>query len=443
MKKMKYPHLVLALVSALTVGACGGDSGATVVDNGVADNGLPPGDNGTPEDNGMVTEDAGPTGVVSHVVLAYDDQAQVTYFVQVPAFGTSATSSFTGISVPKLAITVAFGDDAFFYVGSADGPAVTRFEVTPTGIIEDEEVSFENEGTTVTGGYQSNLILVSPTKAYYIDQANSQIVVWNPTDMTVTDTIEHESINEAGVRTGISGFPIRVGTKYYYGLGWFNSTTLDGVHGAAVLVIDSADDTATIVRDADDRCGYSFSVVEGTDGIYVGTEAFGSAQHALSAGTAAPCMLRLDPDTLEFDEDYQVALESLVGDVPAGTLVPGPSAGTAYLRALDFTALGVSLQDWMTGGAGGTSMGNARVLSTQPAWVWYQVALGETPTATLLTHPASSAATLGVVTGGGTLIPQYAGPRTFLRNFTGNTYGDVQLDAQGNVRSAVRVVVAP
>ena len=109
-------------------------------------------------------------------------------------------------------------------------------------------------------------------------------------------------------------------------------------------VIDTANDSVSVVRDAAERCGYSFSVVEGTDGLYVGTESFGAAQRALSATSAAPCMLRLDPDTLTFDADYQVALEPLVGDIPAGTLVPGSEPGKAYLRALDFAKLGYTIE---------------------------------------------------------------------------------------------------
>ncbi|MCA9576386.1 MAG: hypothetical protein R3B40_04735 [Polyangiales bacterium] len=439
MTTLRHLDRMLAIASALTIAACGGGSGTDTPDNGA-----PPTDNGTPPADNGVDDDQGAAGEVSHVVMAYDDATQVTYMVQVPDLAAETMSSFTGTSVPKLAVAVAFGDDPYFYVGSSDGPAVTRYEVTADGIVEDDEVSFENEGTTATGGYQSNLILVSRTKAYYIDQGNSQLVIWNPTTMTVSGTSSFDSINEVGARSGISGFPIRVGTKYFYGVGWFTMATLDVLHGAAVLVIDSADDSATLVRDEDERCGYSFSVVEGTDGLYVGTEAFGAAQHALSMGTAAPCMLRFDPDTLTFDDTYQVALESLVGDVPAGTLVPGPTAGTAYLRALDFATLGFTLDEWKTGGPSGTSMGNARVLSTQPAWAWYELTLGDTPTATLLTHARSSAATLGIELGAGQrVIPEYAGPRTHLRSFTGNTYGSVGLDAQGNVRSAVRVVVTP
>ncbi len=438
MTRTFFPRAILAFALAVGAAACGDDDSKP--DNGEQNDDKS--DAGEPN-NGDGDAGGEPEGDISYVAIAQGEG--VSYLVQVPALGAGAMSDFTGVEVPGAAVGVSFGDDPYVYVGSNNGPEIVRFEAKKDGLVEDVRISLAAQGTTSTSGYQSNLLLVNKEKAYLIDNSNSQIVIWNPTTMTVTGKIEHASINEAGLRTGISGFPVFAHDKFFIGVGWLNAQTLEVIHGAAVLVIDTTNDTATVVRDPAERCGYSFSVVEGADGIYVGTESYGAAQHALSAATQAPCMVRLDPQTLTFDADYQVALSDLVGGAPAGTLVPGPEIGKAYLRALDEGALGMTIAQWLTGGQGGGPVGNGRVLSSRAAWSWFELTLGDTPSATLLPYAPTSGATLRIDTGAGTLIPEFdnANSRTALREFSGHVYGDIVLDAQGHVRAVTRVVVQP
>lgn len=413
--KIKMKNVLVGLAAALAFAACGDDSPGT----------------DAPVNDIRFTE--------GYVVIGQADP--VSYLMGVEALASGATVGFDdGVEIPGVAIGVSFGDDPYLYVGASDAPEIVRYALTEQGLVEDARVSLAGAGTTSVGGYQSNLLLVSKEKAYYIDQAKDQLVVWNPTTMEVTGSVEFdEPITGEGLRTGISGFPLLHDGRFYIGLGWLDAQTLEVIGGAAVLVIDTETDETKVVRDPDGECGYSFSVVQGGDVLWVGSEAYAAAYWAITGDEAArPCMKILDPETLEFGGNavyFDLAIEAA-----AGTLVPGPTATKAYLRYLSEDDLGMTLEEWRTGGENGTPVGNARVLSSRPAWRWAEVDY-EQEVIVPLDFAPSSGATLRIDTGNGTLLPEFdnAAGKTYLRDFTGNVYGDIVLEAQGHVRSVAHL----
>lgn len=435
----KKTRALLALTAALAFAGCGDDDSTDdpgddpMVDMGTTD---------------MSSDDdlgGGPVTTESYVVTVHDGDSDITYLAQVDDLAAGTTVGFTGPQVPGSVIAVASGDDPYVYVGSSSS-VLYRYVVTADGIELDDEVDFINEGTTAINGYQSALFLVDETKGYFLDLANNQVVIWNPTDMTVTGAEDFsETVTGADIRSGHSGFPIQIGTKYYYGLGFIDSTTLGVLGGAAMLVIDSADDSATVFRDPMDRCGYTFSIAEGTDGIYLASESYAAANHALDDSAPAPCMVRFDPETETFDETFQQDLTALVGGTAAGTVVPGPTAGEAYLRVLEESELPCTVEQWSMGDsscpAGGAGP-RARLLSVQAAWKWYELTLGDTPVATEMPDAVlTSGATLGINSGAEILVPEFEGTATDLRDFTGNVYGDIVLESEGYIRSIAKVTV--
>tara|TARA_B100001750_G_scaffold230460_1_gene226924 strand:+ start:2175 stop:3494 length:1320 start_codon:yes stop_codon:yes gene_type:complete len=434
-------RVFLAIFAALTFAAgCGDDDGDTT-DPG---DDLPGTDLGVTDDAGGEDPDGGPVPetIDRYIATVYDTDSEITYLAELDAL--TGTADFTGTQVVGSTIAVGFGDDPYVYIGSSASSTIGRYEFTVDGMVLDEEIDLLNEGTTATSGYQSHLILVDRTKAYYIDVPNNQLVIWNPTEMTITGSEDFSApIAMADMRSGIGGFPVQVGTKLFYGVGWLDATTLEVVGGAAVLVIDTTDDTAELVRDPAQRCGYSFSVAEGTDGLYVATEAYGAASHALGDSEFEPCMVRFDPEAETFDASYEQDLTALVDGAPAGTIVPGPAAGQAYLRVLDESALPCTLAQWSMGDASCPAGGGgprARLMSIQPAWKWFELTLGDEAAATEMPEAAlTSGATLGIQTGTEVLVPEFADSTTDIRDFTGNTYGDIVVESPGTIRSVIHV----
>ena len=189
-----------------------------------------------------------PETIDRYIATVYDTDSEITYLAELDAL--TGTADFTGTQVVGSTIAVGFGDDPYVYIGSSASSTIGRYEFTVDGMVLDEEIDLLNEGTTATSGYQSHLILVDRTKAYYIDVPNNQLVIWNPTEMTITGSEDFSApIAMADMRSGIGGFPVQVGTKLFYGVGWLDATTLEVVGGAAVLVIDTTDDTAELVRE--------------------------------------------------------------------------------------------------------------------------------------------------------------------------------------------------
>ncbi|MFY0579659.1 hypothetical protein ACN28S_40285 [Cystobacter fuscus] len=74
----------------------------------------------------------------------------------------------------------------------------------------------------------------------------------------------------------------------------------------------------------------------------------------------APCLLKFNPDTLQFDPAFYKDLNSLAGGAATGALLPGPQ-GVTYVRVLNDTI------------PPETSFSNARILASGAGWEWWKV----------------------------------------------------------------------
>ncbi|WP_257458615.1 hypothetical protein [Archangium lipolyticum] len=285
------------------------------------------------------------------------------------------------IEVPGRALGVGIPKSGHLYVAGDEGATVTRYTLSSDGrLVPSGVVSFAGKGVSSIGEYQSQFQFVSPTKAYYFDGRTSQAIVWNPSDMTVTGSINLTGISVEGAILTFSAVPIRRENQVIMPLGWRPATGIGIVKQAGVVVIDTRTDTATIVKD--DRCGYVREGVVGPDGmVYIATEVYGSAVRRMAGeNTPVPCVLKFDPQTLKFDPSFFVELSTLAKGSTAGTLFPG-SNGNVYLRVLDESIYTVK---------DGT---HPRLVASAPAWKWWKVEfnpLSATPVASLPASTGSS-----------------------------------------------------
>src|SRR5690606_32540249 len=198
-----------------------------------------------------------------------------------------------------------------------------------------------------------------------------------------------------GENLSFTAAPVRHGDKLYTFPGW-RLSPMETVARAAVVVVDTTTDEATIVEDT--RSGYVRDGVMGSDGkLYVATEAFGSAAYHLNDENPVPRLLRFDPEKEEFDPDFSVDLGSLFGGAAAGSLIVGPG-NQAFLRVLDEEAAP-------------EAPANARVLASAPAWGWVTLTVGDTPSASLIE---------GAPLSGGSTVPFTLGTRVFTLVFVNN-----------------------
>ena len=305
------------------------------------------------------------------------------------------------IELPGRSLGVGIPKSGALFVGGNEGRTVTRYNLTSDGRLEQgATVSFESKGVASIGEYQHQFQFVSESKAYYFDGRTAQAIIWNPKDMTLTGSINLSGITVEGTILTFSTQPIQLENQVIMPLGWRPATGVGITPQAGVVVIDTRTDTAAIVKDT--RCGYVRDGVMGADGmLYLATEVYGSAVRRVAGGeTPVPCLLRFNPSTLAFDPSFHVRLDTLVGGATAGSLLPGPQAGTAYLRVFDESLFEVK--------AGV----HPRTMASAPAWKWWLLRL-DTLSATLVEGlPASTGSTFLFKADDRTLFTEFASGST-------------------------------
>ncbi|RKH03450.1 hypothetical protein D7V97_26575 [Corallococcus sp. CA053C] len=267
------------------------------------------------------------------------------------------------------------------FVSSSESAVVTRYNVTNDNKLEKAgEVSFASKGLSSIGEYQNQFQFVSETKAYYFDGRTSQIIIWNPKEMTLTNSISLPAMTIEGTILTFASNPIRVGTQVLMPLGWRPAAGIGITKKAGIIVLDTANDTAQVVTD--DRCGYVRDGVVGADGqVYLATEAYGAAVKRTAQANPdvpTPCLLKFDPKTATYDKAFYKVLGDLTNGGATGSLLQGPT-GSGYLRVLDESTYTV---------ADGT---HPRVIASAVAWRWWKLDLANITKATLVdTLPAST-----------------------------------------------------
>ncbi|QSQ26368.1 hypothetical protein JY651_16150 [Pyxidicoccus parkwayensis] len=342
---------------------------------------------------------------------------------------TAPLSLENAIEVPGRALGFGIAKSGSLYVGGSDGATITRYDLNSSGKLEPKStVSFAGKGVASIGEYQNQVQFVSSTKAYYFDGRTSQVIVWNPSDMTLTNAVAINNLAIEGATTTFASHPVRVGDLIIAAVGWRPSASVGITKQAGVVVVDTKTDAVSLVTD--NRCGYVRDGVLGSDGkVYLATEAYGAAVYRVAGGdTPVPCLLKFDPATKSFDKDFYRELSSFTGGAATGSLLPGPT-GTAYLRVLDESVYTV---------APGT---HPRAVASAQAWTWWQLNLSTLAATKVEKLPASTGSSfLFNVADNRVLFTEFtnSSSQTNLRDLS-NQSGTVAMSSQGLVFSFLQV----
>ncbi|MGE6759802.1 hypothetical protein ACQKGO_17430 [Corallococcus interemptor] len=363
------------------------------------------------DDDDNKTPDAGTqTSLYAFVAQVSTDTASTSYVVLTDKLDPSTPLSLTNATeINGRALGSGIPKSGAIFVSSSAGGTVTRYNVTANNTLEKAgEVSFAGKAVTTIGEYQNQFQFVSETKAYYFDGRGSQVIVWNPKDMTVTNSISLPDMTLAGSTTTFASNPLRVGTKVLMPLGWRAGAAV--TKQAGIIVVDTSDDSAVVVRD--DRCGYVRDGIVGSDGqVYLATEAYGAAEKRVSGSNPSvptPCLLKFDPATNTYDKTFFKELSALTNNGATGSLLAGPN-GTGYLRVLDETAYAVQ-PDTV-----------ARALASAVAWRWWKLDPAAGTQATRVdTLPASTGSSFLYEVDGRTVFSEFtnSGSTTNYRELT-------------------------
>lgn len=217
-----------------------------------------------------------------------------------------------GIEVDGYVIPVVFHGAAF--VPDAVAPTLTRYDLNAAGkLVEGETIGFGGKGLTYVS--QSQIAVVSQTKAYLFDAPTRRALIWDPEamlltgeeiDLTNDDLLDYDPWfwpDMARLKDGKLLVPVNYGNED----GELNESNL--------IVIDTETDTVSKFV-ADDRCQQIHVSVELANGdVYF----FPNSGHteALYMDEPAPrppiCSLRVEDGDDEFDPDYVLELGELAG----------------------------------------------------------------------------------------------------------------------------------
>jgi hypothetical protein len=210
----------------------------------------------------------------------------------------------------------------YVYVGASDAPTITRWELRPDGTLhEGKTLSFADFG--ITRASVGNDLFYAADKAYLPDDANQQLIVWNPRSMEITGTIELPTAADGAlvpwtaVAVRRDSVLVSVSWQEDFSGDWSNF----GDH-VELITIDPKTD-AVLDTSTDPRSSYAFwGSLDGKGTAYFSPMSYYAPIRSMLGADRgiASIALRVLPGARAFDPDYAVDLSELVGGRPAGNL---------------------------------------------------------------------------------------------------------------------------
>jgi hypothetical protein len=220
----------------------------------------------------------------------------------------------TAVELGEFVSVYAMGPAVF--VHQPDDGSVRKLVVKPDGTVtEDVTVSFAKYGVT---GFSGDMVYVSPTRAYLVDEAAAQIVIWDPSAMEVLGaaTLAKEALSRGDLAAQLSR-GIALDGEGFVAASYRNWDTLEYHDAAAIGVFDATADEPELQIIEDDRCSSTVTTpFDGGDGfVYlISDAALGFDALANPKRTEnSLCVLRMSPGTGKFDESFFVDLKEVLG----------------------------------------------------------------------------------------------------------------------------------
>jgi hypothetical protein len=281
---------LLCSALALTLLACGDDASEDNPDGG------PPGD-GSEDPDAEPGEESAAYIVVTRVV---NPDGRSVYLSVLPSLDATTIDLSEAVEVSGLSRAFAY-DGAVFIMDGETGQ-IARNEVDDERrLSETARFSMANLGIT---GFSSAFAFISPTRAYYIDATNQQVVVWNPQAMEITGTFDVPELAREDFNTAVETPQVANG-RVISAIGWGNLDQGTFHPAVGLLVLDAEADKLVGLFE-DDRCaigGGGFFDDKG-DFYVIGDTSNGAYEAFGPDSVPDACLLRLPAGANEFDPDF-------------------------------------------------------------------------------------------------------------------------------------------
>lgn len=295
----------------------------------------------------------------------WDDTTITSYFHVSPSI-ESDTEIAASRALEVAGSAKLFGalEVGWFAIGGGEAPTITRYTLDDDGLLEEgDSISLQDYGVE---SLWDTVYIVSKTKAYYPDRANNQLIVWNPSAMEVSGSIELPETKRDGYLSLYGYAPIMRDHLLLISVGWFDWEENDSVLAETGLVQIDTETDSVVGFETDERCGGITQPITTASGdTYLVSSALAGAAHRLDRLSTKPCALRVRADQTSLDADYLQELAVLTDGSIAGEPIPA-GENAIFLRVLDESLASIedeSLTWELTG---------------QSAWRWARWQLGTT-----------------------------------------------------------------
>jgi len=369
---------VLASLLSLAAAGCGSSSDSPNTSQNV-DAGASPDSGGT--DAGVA---ASPLYLVHSSIQ--NSEGRTNYFTVVDSLDAARKLDYKqSLEVPGRARLYAAQGIGFFAIGDGGDVTITRYELSSDGrLVPGRKLSLQAQGVTAMG--PQAVLFVSATKAYYKDDGQAQVIVWNPSEMTIEKTIElPATLLKTGYLTSVSQWAARDG-EAYFAVGHVTKEYDRVLPGTNLVRFDTTTDTMTVTPDP--RCRGLGKTARVGDDLYFFSDVINGFGHAVYPDDAGQkdCILRISKGKTGFDSDYVGSIAPAIGN-KIGTVVTVSPDGEAWAQVIDPTVMpktpGTTYSQWYAGG-----------------WSWWHLKLATLSDAKQA--PGDAGAYSGFIVGAGT-----------------------------------------
>lgn len=319
-------QVVTAICALWFVAGCSDTDSVTVLNSNSADNG------GSGR-AGSGSANADPVYVVFSTIFSPESNA--SYYATTSSIdGELSVDITTGIELPGYASIYSPPQGEYLLSGSEEAPTLTRYDLDSDGrLVKGVTLSMANFGVSET---RSQVIFASPTKAYFLDLDQTQLVSFNPESMEVVGAIPIGGL-ECVDGPPEFGFPIEREDGF-----WFTRSCSDNeltVSGSSLVHLNPETDEVTVTHDP--RCmGMKVGFMANSgDAYWFSDPQPAMVRSLLEADIPRDCAMRLPAGETAFDPSWYLDLSSRSGGVAVVASVP---AGDSKIWVKSFVASAVT-----------------------------------------------------------------------------------------------------
>ncbi|MEY2936545.1 MAG: hypothetical protein RL033_7294 [Pseudomonadota bacterium] len=220
-----------------------------------------------------------------------------------------------------------------FMIGGGESPTITRYEVAEDGSLTPGDVlSFANQG--VSDLADDAVVFVSPSKAYFRDRSQLQLISFDPTRMELLDAFPLQGLERPGFITDFGNFVLQRDGDVYFPMTWYDEDEDRGPQGAALVRVQPETDTIDVTTDP--RCsGLSVGLLaESGDMYWFSTRVTTWWRADPTAPGPHDCALRVRAGETTFDPSWELDVTTRTNGWPSVATVPA-GGSKLWLRVLE------------------------------------------------------------------------------------------------------------